>query len=157
MAIKRSQLVWYKVGNDRKLGIPAKSNILNDLVPDMSGAQNRDGDVRYRSLVVLNNHPTQSLTAAKFYFRILDTGGAIYRLALDQLGPVASTAVIVSDVSDRPTSYSSAYTSFATGLALPAALGPMQAVGLWVQRSGASGAARYPERNIIVLSGTTPA
>ncbi len=158
MAIKSSELQWWFAGVDGKLGRRAQSGVLHDMFPLMTGANNRDSIADYHRPIIIFNASAQTLTAARVFFKTLDSGGAIFRLALDPLGVQSGANRIISLYEDRPTTYTSGPVSFATGLALPASLGPSQGIGIWIQRQGNNFAAgRSPEKNTLTIQGTTPA
>lgn len=160
MPIRSADLQWWFAGADRTLssGRALVSNKLNEVFPDMSGASNRDSIVDYVRSVTIINQSALTLSSAKVFFKTVDGGGATHRIAWDVLGVVSGGGIVVSKYEDRPTVFSSAYVSFATGLALPASLAAGQAITLWIQRQGQNyPAGRKPERNTLTIQGTTPA
>jgi len=152
MAIRSSDIGWYGTSSLR-LGPKLTSGVLNNIFPDLTGAQNRDLAVSHRAVAIVNNHATLTLTNARIWFRTVDPGGAGFAIALDSLGVVAKTAQIIETPSGL--TFTSPTTS-GTGL-LVSSLAPGQAVGLWIRRVATASAKRKPERNVLTITGTTPA
>lgn len=156
MPIRRSDLQWQTTTTD---GVPTGTVIpdakLNNVFPDLTGAQQRDGAKNTRLIALVNTHPSLALTGVKVYISKLDTGGAHFEIALDPAGVRNLGQPLKGDTD--PATYS-VPTTESGGLSV-AQLGPGQAVGIWVRQRGAgsSGTNRAPERNTLTATGTSPA
>lgn len=154
MAIQASELQWWVPDSGGKLGFRPTSGNTNNLFPNITGSQNRDGYTDYKQLILYNANATLTLSAVKLYWSYAMVGGTNVAFALDPIGVVASTARAV-DPSTPPSTYV-APSTFASGLAVPN-LGPQQIIGVWIRRTINNGSPLYPERNNITVAGTTPA
>jgi hypothetical protein len=152
MAIKSSDLQWFYVGESGFIGGRITSGALHNVFSEISGARNRDLAVDYR-VIALRNVSAQTLTSARIWFRYVDPRGAGVGIALDPIGAVTATSRLSGGVA--PGTFSSPTTS-GTGLAV-ASLAGGQAIGVWIRRNATASSGAFPERNIITVTGTTPA
>lgn len=154
MAIRATDLQFYGLKNDGTLGSRISSNVLNNLMPSLTGVQNRDLATTTYVVGILNNHASLALTSARIYFRILDSFGANLFIGLDPLGPAAKTGQVWSPGATPPTFTTP--TTVGTGLAV-ATLNPGFVISVWVRRAATGGQARRPEKNTLTITGTTAA
>jgi len=154
MAIKATDLRWYSLNMDGGLSSRIAPATLHNVFGPITGAQNRDGITQYKIIAVVNEHASLPLTAARIYFRTVQSGGANIAMALDTLGPANKTGVVWT-VGGTPTTFVSPVT-FGTGL-LVSTLNPGFAVAIWLRRSISSAAALRPEKTTLTIAGTTAA
>lgn len=119
---------------------------LNNLFPDITGAQNAASAVDYRCVFVQNNHGTLSMIGAALWINSQVPSGADAQVGIDPtavsaIGASSAQAVQIANGSAAPAGVSfSAAASAGAALAL-GTIGPGQVKAIWIKRSAANTAA----------------
>jgi hypothetical protein len=123
-----------------------QGSTLDNLFPDITGAQNAASAVDYRCVFVQNNHGTLSMIGAALWVSSQVPSGADCQVGVDPtavsaIGASAAQAAQIANGSSAPAgvSFSSAASSGAA-LAL-GTIGPGQVKAIWIKRAAANTAA----------------
>lgn len=120
---------------------------LNNLFPDVTGAQNAASQVDYQCVFVHNNHATLTAQNVIVYGTAETAGGTVSALGADTtaasaLGSSSSQALQIANATTAPAGVSFTETDFtdASGISL-GNIGPGQVKAFWVRRTAANTAA----------------
>ena len=133
---------------------------LNDLFPDISGAQNAASQVDYAGLAVLNNNASNILQNAVAYISAETALGAVIAIGADTTaasakGAAGAQLVTIASSTTAPAGASfSAPTTLGTGIAL-GAIGIAQVKGLWIRRTASASAALSADGFTLAVAGDT--
>ena len=113
---------------------------LNNLFPDITGAQNLAGLTDYQCVFVQNNHATLTAQSVVVWINSQVAGGAVAQVALDNVAATTKTsssaqADVIANATTSPVSIGSFTAAASAGAGLSVGnLAPGQVRAFWVQR-----------------------
>jgi hypothetical protein len=135
---------------------------LNDIFPDLTGAQNAASQVDYQCVFVHNNHATLTASNVSLFGTSDVAGGATWQVGADttaasSVGATPAQALTIANSTTAPAGVSfSAPTTDGAGVSL-GALAPGQVKAFWIKRSAANTAALNGDGFTINVAFDTPA
>ena len=136
---------------------------LGNLFPDITGDENRVGNVDYQCIFVHNNHATLTYQNAVVWVSAQVSGGASVDIALDSTAisdhdSDSAQALTIADKDTAPSGLTFAGTavSKATGLAI-GDLAPGEVKAVWVKRTAVNSAALDNDGATLSVAGDTAA
>ncbi len=134
---------------------------LNNLFPDVTGAENAASHVDYQCVFVHNSHATLTYTGCVVWIAAQVAGACAFDIALDTTavsahGAASAQAVTIANKDTAPAGATFAGTavSLATALAI-GDLTPGQVKAVWVKSTASNSAALANDGATIEFSGTT--
>lgn len=133
---------------------------LNDLFPDITGAQNAASQVDYAGIALLNNNGANTLQNAVVYISAETAGGAAIAVGADTTAATAKASATPSMLTIANSLTAPAGVSFSspTTLGTGVALGNIpiaQVKGVWIRRTAANTAALSNDGMTLAFAGDT--
>jgi hypothetical protein len=135
-------------------------NVLNNLFPDVTGAENAASNVDYQCQFIYNSHGTLTWQSVVVWISAETAGGSSWAIGVDTtaasaVGGAGAQALTIANKNTAPAGVTfSAPTTQATGIAvgdIPAG----QVKAIWIRRTSANTSALAPDSATLSYAGDT--